>query len=129
MYALSSLLKNFSVEAKAWLGMQIAGEASVTVQMVPMNAVTNLVLTAPHGKSLVSGDPVRVALETETEDARPLPKKAASEGLVVKMMHSEGSKPSFDLRLADHSNATQHSYTFESESIKEAGAFHYRFLS
>lgn len=100
--------------------MQVVGEASVVVQMVAVNAVLNLSLASLCGKSISAGMSVKVAVEAETEDAKPLSSKAL-DGFAVKLAHGDDSQRQHELRLLNADNATQSSYAFESDPMREAG--------
>lgn len=66
--------------------MQIIGEASVLVKMVPVNAVTAISLAArseDQAIKLTAPCTLVVDVDMETEDKKPVPYEAASEGLTV----------------------------------------------
>ena len=87
-----------------------------------MNAVLNLLLTSLCGKTVTAGQCAKVAVECETEDEKPLGSKAALDGLAVKMAQAGSVQQATSLRLLSCENATQHSYSFESDPLIKAGA-------
>ena len=75
--------------------MQVAGEASLTVQMVPVNAVTAVSVAPAAGlpaAGLPAGSSRCMVVTLETENREPLPAEAAAEGLTVKMTLPNGGR-------------------------------------
>lgn len=102
-------------------GLQIAGEAAVTVQMIAVNSVKNLITSTVGGKTVIAGQPVGVQIQMETEDNQPVPCKAAIDGTTVRMAHNEGSKHSTELQCLTSSEGAVSSFAFESTAITKSG--------
>ena len=75
--------------------LQVAGEASLTVQMVPVNAVTAVSVAPAPGSpaaGLPAGSSTCMVVTVETENQEPIPAEAAAEGLAVKMTLPNGGR-------------------------------------
>ena len=96
------------------------------VKMVPVNAVTAITLAArstDQAIKLTAPCSLVVDVELETEDHRPVPHDAASEGLTVSLEFSN-NKQSKIIRLqgsTERQNADGMTVAFMSEELTTAG--------
>ena len=75
--------------------LQVAGEASLTVQMVPVNAVTAVFVAPAPGlpaAGVPAGSSTCMMVTLDTENQEPIPAEAAAEGLTVKMTLPQGGR-------------------------------------
>ena len=103
--------------------MQIAGEASLAIKMVPVNAVTAILLAArPEDDSIKLQAPCSFLVDVtiETEDQNPLPYEAAAEGLRVHLSIPHGTRSKV-IQLEPVANTGQGAITFSSGILTSAG--------
>jgi hypothetical protein len=105
--------------------VQVAGEASLSVCMVPVNTVTAISLQArpsDDSSTLQAPSCLVVVVNVETEDGLPIPAEAATEGLSVKMAvpHGKSSKQAV-LEAAEDLDLPQGSFAYRSDTLTSAG--------
>ncbi len=92
---------------------QVAGDATLTLELAPSNAVTGLALrpAAPAagaaGLALPAGSPAALAVAVDTEDGAPLPAAAAAAHLAVRLVPPSGNRAESELLRLDEAGAPQ----------------------
>ena len=81
----------------------MAGDATLTLELAPSNAVTGLALHAPT-LTLPAGSAAALAVAVETEDGAPLPPAAAAEGLIVRVLPPGGGRAESQALRLDESS-------------------------
>jgi hypothetical protein len=105
---------------------QVAGDASLSVRMVPDNKVTAISL---HSHPSNPTDPLQapsrlvVVVDVETEDGKPLPHGAAAEGLTVRVAvpHGRGGSRQAVLEAAEELEVPEGSFAYQSDLLTSAG--------
>jgi hypothetical protein len=93
--------------------LQVAGDATLTLELAPSNAVTGLTLrpAAPTegaaGLALPAGSPAALAVAVDTEDGAPLPAAAAAAHLAVRLVPPSGDRAESELLRLDEAGAPQ----------------------
>lgn len=82
----------------------MAGDATLTLELAPSNAVTGLALRAP-ALTLPAGSAAALSVGVETEDGAPLPRAAAAAGLAVRVVPPGGGRAESQALRLDESSA------------------------